>query len=256
MLRRLDPARLRSIIGFALVVGLLAGLTSALLLTVIGEPLVADAIAIEEARNSSAASGLDGGAAEPELVSRSTQRGPGLFAALGLIGAACGVLFALAFWGLRHGQPDPFRRSLVAGAILFGSISLAPWLKYPPNPPAVGNPDTLGRRQALYVSLVALSMAVGLVGAALSGRLRRQGWPEHRRVAAVAAAVALTMGIALAVLPPAPDQVAVPATLIWRFRLASLGGNVALWSVLSIGFGLLAAEASRRRATSRVSNPA
>nr|MBA2752218.1 CbtA family protein [Actinomycetota bacterium] len=119
MLRRLDPARLSWIIGFALVLGLVAGLTSALLLTVTGEPLVADAIAIEEARSGSAAIGHEGGAAEPELVSRSDQSGLGLFAALGLSGAAFGLLFALAFWGLRHGQPDPFRRSLVAGAILF-----------------------------------------------------------------------------------------------------------------------------------------
>ncbi len=247
MLLRFDPARLRWVVGVALLVGLLAGVVSAALLTVTGEPLVAGAIAIEKGRGTTAP-GAEGPAAEPELVSRSVQSGFGLFGALGLSGAAFGLLFALSFWGLRHGQPDPFRRSLVAGLILFGSISLVPWLKDPPNPPAVGDPATLGRRQALYVSLIALSLAVGLVAAALSGRLRRDGWAEHRRVAAVAVAVALAIGTALALLPPAPDPVEVPATLIWRFRLASLGGNAMLWGVLSVGFGLLASEAARRRA--------
>lgn len=249
MLRRFDPARLRSVLGMAVLVGLLAGLASALLLTAIGEPLIRDAIAIEEARAAASASVPGSGhGGEPELVSRSTQSGFGLFAALGLSGAAFGVLFALAFWGLRAARPDPFRRALVAGVMLFGSLTLAPWLKYPPNPPAVGNPDTIDRRQALYVSLIALALALCLLGAALATRLRREGWPEHRRLAAVGAAMAVPFAVALAVLPPAPDPVDAPATLIWRFRLASLGGNALLWSVLTVGFGLLAMEATRRRA--------
>ena len=239
MLRRFDPARLRSVIAVALIVGLLAGLASALLLTAIGEPLVRDAITIESAREAGSPS------SEPELVSRSVQSGVGLFAGMGASGAAFGLLFALAFWGLRSAQPLPFRRSLWAGAILFGSITLAPWLKYPPNPPAVGDPDTLGRRQGLYVSLVALSLAIGLIGAGLSGWLRRRGWREHRRVAAITASATLAFGIALVLLPAAPDPVDAPATLIWRFRLASLGGNALLWGALSIGFGLLATEAAR-----------
>ncbi len=244
MLRPFDPARLRSMIGVAALVGVGAGLASALLLSVTGEPLVRQAIAIEAARSAAPA------VAEPELVSRAAQSGPGLFAALGLIGAVFGVLLALTSWGLRRAQPDPFRRSVWAGVLLFGSITLLPWLKYPPNPPAVGDPDTIVRRQALYVSLIALSLALGLLGVALAGRLRRAGWPEPRRVAVVAFAGALAVGLALAALPAAPDPVTVPATLIWRFRLSSLGGNAVLWAVLSVGFGLLAAEGSRRRAAS------
>ena len=53
---------------------------------------------------------------------------------------------AVGFWVMRGGQPDPFRRALVAGAVLAGAITVAPWLKYPPNPPAVGDPDTLAKR--------------------------------------------------------------------------------------------------------------
>ncbi len=249
MLGRFDPARLRSVVVVAVLVGLLAGLSSALLLRYTGEPLVRHAIAIEKARDAAVAASGAPGVAGPELVSRSVQSGPGLFAALGLSGAAFGLLFSLVFWSLRHAQTLPFGRSLWAGAILFGSLNVAPWLKYPPNPPAVGNPDTLGRRQALYVSLIALSLAVALLGAALSGWLRRQGWPEDRRVAAVAVAVTAAFGAALALLPSAPDPVNAPATLVWRFRLASLGGNALLWAVLSVGFGMLAAEAARRPAS-------
>ena len=240
MLGRLDPARLGSVLLLAVPVGVLAGLSSALLLTVTGAPLVRAAIALEEGRRA-------GAPPEPELVTRSVQSGAGLFAAMGATGVVFGLLLALAFWGLRHAEPHPFRRSLWAGAILFASITLVPWLKYPPNPPGVGDADTLGRRQGLYVSLIALSLAVALVATALAGLLRRQGWPENRRVAAVAAAVAVVFGLALAVLPPAPDAVDAPATLIWRFRLASLGGGAVLWGVLTAGFGLALSEAARRR---------
>jgi predicted cobalt transporter CbtA len=244
VLRRFDPARLLPVAVVAVLVGVVAGLASALLLTATGEPLIREAIAIEESRHEGEPAG---GHADPELVSRSVQSGVGLFAALGLAGAAFGVLFALAFWGLRSGRPDPFRRALVAGALLFGSFTLGPWLKYPPNPPAVGNPDTIDRRQALYVSLIALSLALGLAAAALATRLRRDGWLEHRRLAAVGLAIVVPFALALALLPPAPDKVEVPATLIWRFRLASLGGNAVLWGVLSVGVGLLAVEADRQR---------
>jgi predicted cobalt transporter CbtA len=51
-------------------------------------------------------------------------------------------------------------------------------------------------------------------------------------------------------LPPNPDTISgdVPAALIWRFRIASLSGNMLLWSTLALGFGALCAEAVRRRA--------
>ncbi|HVF13794.1 MAG TPA: CbtA family protein, partial [Acidimicrobiales bacterium] len=119
---------------------------------------------------------------------------------------------------------------------------VAPWLKYPPNPPAVGDPETLARRQILYVSLICLTAVVGVAAAALSTRLRRDGWPEARRTVAVVAAVVVPLGLAMAVLPGAPDPITVPGDLLWRFRLASLSGNLLLWTSITLGFGLLASE--------------
>ena len=94
-------------------------------------------------------------------MSRSVQKGVGLFAAYAVSGAAFGLLFAVVFWALRRSRPDPFRRALVAGAVLAGALTVAPWLKYPPNPPAVGDPDTLAKRQLLYVSVICLAAAGG-----------------------------------------------------------------------------------------------
>ena len=54
---------------------------------------------------------------------------------------------------------------------------------------------------------------------------------------AVVAAVVVPLAIAFAVLPAAPDPITVPANLLWRFRLASLSGNLLLWTVITLGFG-------------------
>ena len=236
---RIDPSRPRSVALGAALVGLVGGLAAALLLTFVGEPRIQQAINIELARAGPSASGTAG---EPAIVSRSVQSGVGLFSAYAVSGAAFGLLFAVVFWVLRRSRPDPFRRALVAGAVLAGALTVAPWLKYPPNPPAVGDPDTLARRQLLYVAVIVLAAGWGLGAAALSTRLRRDGWPESRRVVAAVAVVVVPMALAFAVLPGAPDPISVPAKLLWGFRLASLGGNLLLWSVIAFGFGLLASE--------------
>lgn len=263
MFSRFDPARPRAVVVVALVFGVLAGLAASIFLTFTGEPSIQRAINIEKERAAStvasgtatlapsptAAAPVPGTpAAEPELVSRRVQRGPGLVGAYALTGAGLGLLFAVGFLVLRGIEGDPWRRAWIAGGVLAGSITVVPWLKYPPNPPAVGDPATLARRQALYV----LSIAIGLVvlgSAARFGRqLRDLAWPSHLRITAVLAAVIVPLGVALALLPPAPDPVPVPATLIWRFRLASLGGNLLLWTLLTLGVGGAAAAAELARA--------
>ncbi len=39
-------------------------------------------------------------------------------------------------------------------------MSLMPGLKYPPNPPAVGNPETIGYRTELYFVMMLLSIGI------------------------------------------------------------------------------------------------
>lgn len=231
----IDPARPGSIVIGAVLTGLIAGLFAALFLTVTAEPSVEEAIRLEESR----AAPTEGSpvADAEEIVSRDVQKGVGLFAAYGLAGAGFGLLFAGAFVA--------FRRPFVAGAVLGGALTVAPWLKYPPNPPAVGDPATLTERQVLYLSVIAITLLVGIGATLLSRRLQAAGWDDTRRIAAVVAAVGVTMLVAFALLPPPPDPVNAPANLIWRFRLASLGGNLVLWTALTLGFALLARDRDR-----------
>ena len=150
-------------------------------------------------------------------------------------------------FGLRRGRPDVGRRVLLAGVVLAGAFTVAPWFKCPPNPPGVGDPGSLPERQSLYVAVICIAAAVGLGATILSRRLRAAGWPEHRRLPALTAAVAVPMLVAYAALPAAPEDVTVPATLVWRFRVASLGANLTLWTVLTLAVCWLVAEAARAR---------
>jgi predicted cobalt transporter CbtA len=258
MLSRFDPARPASALLGALVIGMLAGLVSATFLSVTGEPSIEDAIAIEEANAAAEAEGRLGatgldqeglgnpGHEEKPEVSREVQRGAGLFGAYALSGATFGALFGVTFLGLRKRLPDVVTRALVAGAVLAGAVTVSPWLKYPPNPPAVGDPATLAQRQTLYATVIVLTLVVLLVAAALSARLRSGGWVRDQRLLLVTAAVVVPMALIYALMPPPPDEIAVPATLLWRFRIASLAGNLLLWGVLALGFAAVAAAADRR----------
>jgi predicted cobalt transporter CbtA len=251
MLHRVDPTRLRSLAAAAALVGLLAGLVGATFAFVAGEPPIDDAIAIEEANAAADPEPDQAGHGEEASVSRSDQRGFGLFTGYALTGAAFGALLALVAHALSRGRPDPVRRVLMAGTILAAGFTVAPWLKYPPNPPAVGDPATLSERQGLYVSIIVIGILIGLGAAVLGRRLRLADWPEHRRLPVIVAAVGVTMLVVFAVLPAAPDDVAVPATLVWRFRLAALGANLSLWVVLTIGLSLVVGESVHRGAAER-----
>jgi predicted cobalt transporter CbtA len=220
--------------------------------TVATEPRIDDAIAIEEAAAAEAAEepghAGDEGHEDEVSVSRSDQRGAGLFAAYALTGAAFGLFLAITSLSLRTTSGGPFRRVVVSGTVLAGAITVAPWLKYPPNPPAVGNPDTVGERERLYVMMIVLA-ALLLAGAAhLSGRLRSAGWPDDRRGATVAAVVLVAFGTLFAAMPSSPDSIGVPANLVWQFRINSLTGNLLVWTLLTLGLGVAWTEAARRSA--------
>jgi predicted cobalt transporter CbtA len=238
MWKRFDPARPLPVILGAVVAGLLAGLLSSVLLSFSAEPVIDRAIALEESHSHEEAS-VPGEPGEPEVVSRTQQKGFGRFAAYGLGGAAYGVLFGIAFLSLRRrpGPDNGFRHALLAGGLVATAFTVMPFLKYPPNPPAVGDPATISERQWKYLALIFLSLVVLAAAARLSTWLRERSWTDDERLIAVGLAVVVPLGLLCALMPPFPDAIEVPANLLWQFRIASLGGNFVLWLVLTVTFG-------------------
>src|SRR5439155_24857819 len=127
------------------------------------------------------------GGVHHEMFSRGTQQVGGMLGAV-VYGVCMGLVFALLFAAVRHrlGARDDWRRALWVAAVGFGTISLVPFLKYPANPPAVGSPDTIGRRTALYLLVLACAVVTTWAGWRLWMWLRDRGVDEQVRVASTA----------------------------------------------------------------------
>jgi predicted cobalt transporter CbtA len=223
--------------------GLLAGLCGGLLATgfaqFTGEPAIDEAIAFEESQEA----GEPGGHSS-EPVSRGTQSGIGLLAATVVYGLALGGLFALAFalvYG-RVGHASPAQTALWLAAGAFLVVYLVPFIKYPANPPGVGDPETIGNRTLLFVTMVAISVLVAIAAARLRTSLSGRQPPPAATVIAVASYLLIVTAAALAL--PAVNEIPrdFPATTLWDFRAASLGMQTVLWTTLG---GLFAVVAPR-----------
>jgi hypothetical protein len=164
-------------------------------------------------------------------------------------GAGLGGLFAIVFafaYG-RIGRFGPRATAALLAAGGFVSIALVPFLKYPASPPAVGNPDTLASRTALFLIMIAISIAALTLAVGLARRLaaRVGAWN-----AAIVAGVAFVAIIAVAQLV-LPDFNEVPAQfssdMLWRFRMASLGMQMLMWATLGLVFGALSRRLLNQR---------
>jgi predicted cobalt transporter CbtA len=153
------------------------------------------------------------------------------------LGGLIGVLSALALG--RFGRLSVRGVSLSVAAIGFVSVSLLPFVAYPPNPPAVGNPDTIGTRTALYFIMLAISI-IAAVTATLVGRRLASRWdPWHATLSVIAGYLLVTL-TAVVLLPSYSEVPAdFPATVLYEFRAASLITQLTLWATLGIALGEL-----------------
>ncbi|WP_433213711.1 CbtA family protein [Microtetraspora malaysiensis] len=219
-----------------MVAGLAAAVVSLLFAWIFGEPQINLAITVEEHHVHDA-----GAAADPELVSRTVQQTLGLATGLGLFGVAMGGLFAVSFAIAysRIGQLSARATSAIVAGAGFAAVSLIPSLKYPANPPGVGAHDTVGSRSGLYVILIAVSVAIVVVSAQVTKRLAVRVGHWNAALSGAALAIAL-VAIAYLLLPEVNEvPPEFPATVLWQFRIASLGTHAVFWIALGLGFGAL-----------------
>lgn len=247
--------------------GMLAGAIAALLAfgfaRVFGEPQVERAIAFEESQGGGHSHSHGAGAEaadahgaeahehaaapaeEEELVSRETQAGIGLLTASVVYGVGIGGLFSLVF-GFVHGRVGAFSPRGTAALLAlaaFISVTLVPMLTFPPNPPAVGSPETIGYRTAAYFLMVLVSLGAMGFSVSLARRLMGRLGAWNGALAGVAAFIAIVV-VAQAMLPginEVPDDF--PAILLWKFRTASVAIQFIMWSGIGLLFGIFAERA-------------
>jgi predicted cobalt transporter CbtA len=242
----------RSLLVRGMIAGLAAGLVAFVVARFFGEGSVAQAIAVEGAH-----AAHDGAAEEPELVSRGVQSTFGLLTATLVYGVGLGGIFALVFAAL-SGRVGAFGARTLSGLLAlaaFVTVGLVPFLKYPPNPPAVGDGATIERRTTLFLTMIAISVLVGVL-AVLVGR--RLAPALGRWDATIVAAVGYVAVMVLVHrLMPAVNEVGAdfPATTLYEFRAASLAVQASVWATLGLGFGALAQRGLQPRAAAASPRP-
>jgi len=235
----------RNFLVRGLLAGLVAGLVAFGVAYLVGEPSVNASIAIEESgeagHDHAAESGEAGHDHAVTEVPRSLQSTAGLLTGTLTAGVALGglvgVISALALG--RLGRLGVRGVSVSVAAMGFVSVSLLPFLAYPPNPPAVGHSDTIGTRTALYFILVAISIIAAVTAVVVGRKLANRvgGW--YATLAAIAGYLVVTVA-AIALLPTYNEVPAgFPATVLYEFRMASLTTQLALWGSIAVILGEL-----------------
>jgi len=217
--------------------GLLAGLAAFGVAFLAGEPTLNAAIAIEDSPADHQEAGEP--VVDPDTttaVPRSLQATAGLLSGTVLagvtIGGFAGLLAGLALG--RFGQLSTRATALSVVMIMCVTLDLVPFVGYPPNPPGVGQSSTIGLRTALYFVLMAISIVVAVTAIMIGRRAARRWGGWYATIGSIGSYVIIMS--AVIVLMPAYDEVpaSFPGSLLYEFRVASLGTRLTLWAVLGV----------------------
>ena len=221
----------KRIIARGLLAGAIGSVAAFVFARTFVEPLIDQAIAYEEAQ----AGGHEHGV---EVFTRGVQANIGLGFGVLAFGVAMGALFAVAYcvaYG-RVGNLSPRLQSVLLAGGMFLSLYVIPFLKYPPNPPAVSLDETIRQRTLLYLLMAVLSVAL-TEAAVVLGRNLVERFGAWSATLIAAASYVVAIAIVMLVLPTideTPDDF--PADVLYEFRLYSLGTQLVLWAIIAVVF--------------------
>ena len=216
---------------------MIAGIVLGLINQAVVEPFIDRAISIETQRHVARGESID---TAQQSQYRIWQKG-GEVVAAAMYGVSLSALFGIVFVYSRRSLPGftNKKKALFLAAIMFFVIFLIPALKYPANPPAVGNPSTIYYREMLYVGFIAVS-GFSALALALSYRKLKTYLSEKKTTVMLIVSLIYTIIMigAYMAFPPNPDKVTIPINLIISFRIASVCSIGIFWGVLGMIVGL------------------
>lgn len=161
----------------------------------------------------------------------------GEIAAGTILGLSIGSLFGIVFAYSRSSIPASSnkKKALILAGIMWFVLFIIPALKYPANPPAVGDPETIYYRQSLYIAYLAIS---GFSALGLAFLYRKMKAAQAKKVI-VPVIYAAIMATAYFAMPSNPDQITAPMDLVTSFRIASGFTMSMFWGLLGITLGVL-----------------
>jgi len=222
-------------IVIVLVSGFVAGTIHGAVNLAIVEPYLDEAIGIENQNLFTSGEAEDTPQFWVEYNSYRDWQKSGQLLAGGILGMSIGALFGIVFAYSRNSLPKghTVKKTFVLAAIMWFTIFLIPFLKYPANPPTVGDADTVVLRQTLYLLFIAISgfSAVGFFVLYKKLQNKKKGF------AFIGYAVFITA--VFFIMPPSPDEVTAPMDLVNGFRTMSIIAVSTFWVAEAIILGAL-----------------
>ena len=220
-------------LAIVLVSGALAGTIHGIANLAIVEPYLDEAIGIENQNLFASGEEED----TPQFwveydAYRDWQKG-GQILAGAILGTSIGALFGIVYALSRKALPqgNDMKKTFVLAAIMWFSIYIIPFLKYPANPPTVGDGETVVLRAILYLSFIAIS-GFGVVGFyQIYKRL------ETSKKFVAFGGYAAFIAIAFVLMPPNPDEITAPMDLVNGFRVMSVVAVSVFWVSVAVILG-------------------
>lgn len=160
------------------------------------------------------------------------QKSGQIFAAV-FLGTSVGALFGIVFALSRNSLPGnhDIKKALVLSGIMWFTMYLIPLLKYPANPPTVGEGETVVLREILYLSFIAIS-GFGALG---FYQLSKKFQNKKKFVALIGYGIFIST--IFFVMPENPDKITAPMNLVNEFRIMSMLGITSFWASIGIFLG-------------------
>jgi len=165
---------------------------------------------------------------------REWQKGGQILAGV-ILGTSIGALFGIVFALSRNSLPgnNDVKKALILAGIMWLTIYFIPFLKYPANPPTVGDAETVVLRGVLYLSFIAISGFAAIGFYKLS-----KIFEGKRKIISLIGYVSLISAIFF-IMPDNPDEVTAPLDLVEGFRIMSVLGVSTFWITMGLVLGFL-----------------
>ena len=214
--------------------GCFAGTIYGTLNLVIVEPYLDDAINIENQNLFSAGDEIDGPEFWVEYYEyRSWQKG-GQVLAGAILGTSIGSLFGIVYALSKKSLPsrNNIGKTLILAGLMWFTLFVIPFLKYPANPPTVGDGETVVLRGILYLTLIAISGFLAIGFYQIFKRLKAKN-----RILAIIGYAAL-ISLVFFVMPENPDEISTSMELVNGFRIVAFLTGTVFWFTLALFLGI------------------
>ena len=221
-------------LAIVLIAGFFAGMIHGAVILAIVEPYLDEAIGIENQNLFASGEEKDTPQFWVEYSAyRDWQKG-GQVLAGAILGTSIGALFGIVYAYSRNSLPagNDLKKTFVLAGIMWLTIYFIPFLKYPANPPTVGDPDTVVLRTILYLSFIAIC-GFGALGFYQLYKKLQTG----KKIAAFVG-YAIFISIVFALMPPNPDEITAPMDLVNGFRVMSVIAVSVFWISLAFFLGV------------------